>query len=382
MNYSPVNNELCSSFHKIGSEIDEIFSSLDIFSQSSESCLKGGSSVDFLGSKESDPKESYPNSVIKELEPELKMPEYCAFSNPSVYHPDLTHTEHYPSNPPTFRAHPITSDDIPAPEDVPKLPLGVLDETASLTTPMKHRVPDFSRYDNSSSTPINGERYSSPAKSPLNELPRFTALSPTKSDVAKFTSLTPSKSSVVDFNKYPSRSSTPIRVDRPQSINSNQSMNNAHQTHHTNLFPEKRMKINSSNHHEFDDEITPATVVNHGENYSSTPSMKRGMSPSFSTLPSKVVITNKNSGIGTAGYHSYHHVYPHSPPPVVAGESVSGERERWRKHQDDMLVCRNRIMDLAQRIHGTIEHRNMLLYKVEASVRLVTAQVRLNKDRL
>lgn len=61
MNYSPVNGDLFSSFNKIGNEIDDIFSNLDIFhasseqfNNSSEKFLKGGSSVDFLGHKESD----------------------------------------------------------------------------------------------------------------------------------------------------------------------------------------------------------------------------------------------------------------------------------------------------------------------------------------
>ena len=55
MNYSPVNHDLFTSFNKIGSEIDDIFNNLDIFNQSSERFLKGGSSVDFLGQKDTEP---------------------------------------------------------------------------------------------------------------------------------------------------------------------------------------------------------------------------------------------------------------------------------------------------------------------------------------
>ena len=61
MNYSPIHNDLFTSFNKIGSEIDDIFNNLDVFNQSSERYqtseryLKGGSSVDFLGPKETEP---------------------------------------------------------------------------------------------------------------------------------------------------------------------------------------------------------------------------------------------------------------------------------------------------------------------------------------
>ena len=86
MNYSPVHNDLFTSFNKIGSEIDDIFNNLDIFNQSSERYLKGGSSVDFLGAKDSEPqlipkqKLNFSEGVESELSSQLRS---------SVVYPDF-----------------------------------------------------------------------------------------------------------------------------------------------------------------------------------------------------------------------------------------------------------------------------------------------------
>lgn len=86
MNYSPVHNDLFTSFNKIGSEIDDIFNNLDIFNQSSERYLKGGSSVDFLGAKDSEPqvipkqKLNFSEGVESELSSQLRS---------SVIYPDF-----------------------------------------------------------------------------------------------------------------------------------------------------------------------------------------------------------------------------------------------------------------------------------------------------
>ena len=352
MEYSPVSNELCTSFHKIGSEIDDIFSSLDIFSsQASENCLKGGSSVDFLGSKESDSvaKESYP--VSKSFDPVSK--EYCAMSNPSTYRPDLTHTEHCSSNPPTFRAS--DSDDVRERNHsnsvVPELQLGALGEVVSSPPQAGSSSVDFTKY-NGSSTPVQSDIFSTPTKSPLLEFVKYNALSPTKPSV-----------NVTNYN----RSFTPVESVRH--INESQNLSNKH--------PQQLPQFNGSRnhpsmqrheHHTNTDEtihrkfaIPP--LVNHS--YSSSP-LKREASASrlssYSDLPVKLSKTGN-------GVHA-----SSTNPPSTAG--ISREKELCRKHQRDMQECRDSILELTERIQGTIEQRNMLLYKVEASVRMTSAQVR------
>ncbi|KAL5258091.1 hypothetical protein ACHWQZ_G012892 [Mnemiopsis leidyi] len=131
MNYSPVHNDLFTSFNKIGSEIDDIFNNLDIFNQSSERYLKGGSSVDFLGSKDCEPQdkpkqklnfsETVENELSSQPHSSVVYPDFLAKNESSAFNlarcgsstpvpaPSLPYTTHPAPSLPYVPHHPLPS---------------------------------------------------------------------------------------------------------------------------------------------------------------------------------------------------------------------------------------------------------------------------------